>query len=94
MHGAWIVIEAVPEKLELKRTVFAELDRVTDADTVLASNSSSLPSSQLITHVAHPERVLNTHYYQPTQLNMVELMSCGKTDQRIIDTRAPLDPRL
>ena len=86
VHGAWMVIEAVPEQLELKRTVFAELDRVTDADTVLASNSSSLPSSQLITHVAHPERVLNTHYYQPTQLNMVELMSCGKTDQRIIDT--------
>ena len=86
VHGAWMVIEAVPEQLELKRTVFRELDRVTDADTVLASNSSSLPSSQLITHVAHPERVLNTHYYQPTQLNMVELMSCGKTDQRIIDT--------
>jgi len=86
VHGAWMVIEAVPEQLELKRTVFSELDRVTDADTVLASNSSSLPSSQLITHVAHPERVLNTHYYQPTQLNMVELMSCGKTDQRIIDT--------
>jgi 3-hydroxybutyryl-CoA dehydrogenase len=86
VDGAWMVIEAVPEEVELKRTVFSELDRLTDADTVLASNSSSLPSSQLITHVAHPERVLNTHYYQPTQLNMVELMSCGKTDQRIIDT--------
>ena len=86
VHGAWMVIEAVPENLELKRTVFSELDRVTAADTVLASDSSSLPSSQLITHVTHPERVLNTHYYQPTQLNMVELMSCGKTDQRIIDT--------
>ena len=86
VHGAWMVIEAVPEQLELKRTVFKELDKVTDADTVLASNSSSLPSSQLITHVARPERVLNTHYYQPTQVNMVELMSCGRTDQRIIDT--------
>jgi 3-hydroxybutyryl-CoA dehydrogenase len=86
VDGAWMVIEAVPENLELKRTVFSELDRVTDADTVLASNSSSIPSGQLITHVAHPERVLNTHYYQPTQLNMVELMSSGKTDQRIIDT--------
>jgi 3-hydroxyacyl-CoA dehydrogenase, NAD binding domain len=92
VHGAWMVIEAVPEKLELKRKVFSELDRVTDADTVLASNSSSLPSSQLITHVAHPERVLNTHYYQPTQLNMVELMSCGKTDQRIIDTLLQILP--
>jgi 3-hydroxybutyryl-CoA dehydrogenase len=85
VHGAWMVIEAVPEQLELKRTVFSELDSVTATDTVLASNSSSIPSSQLITDVDHPERVLNTHYYQPTQLNMVELMSCGKTDQRIID---------
>jgi 3-hydroxybutyryl-CoA dehydrogenase len=66
--------------------VFTELDRVTDTDTILASNSSSLPSSQLITHVDHPERVLNTHDYQPTQVNMVELMSCGKTDPCIIDT--------
>jgi 3-hydroxybutyryl-CoA dehydrogenase len=92
VHSAWMVIEAVPEQLELKRKVFSELDRVTDADTVLASNSSSLPSSQMITHVAHPERVLNAHYYQPTQLNMVELMSRGKTDQRIIDTLLQILP--
>jgi 3-hydroxybutyryl-CoA dehydrogenase len=85
VRGAWMVIEAVPEKLELKREVFGELDRLADADAILASNSSSLPTSQLIDNVRHPERVLNAHYQQPPQLNAVELMSCGKTDERIID---------
>ncbi len=85
VRGAWMVIEAVPEKLELKRAVFAELDRLADADAILASNSSSLPTSHLIDNVRHPERVLNTHYQQPPQLNAVELMSCGKTDEGIID---------
>jgi len=85
VHGAWMVIEAVPEKLELKRKVFAELDRLADADAILASNSSSLATSRMIDDVNHPERVLNTHYQQPPELNAVELMSCGKTDPGVID---------
>jgi 3-hydroxybutyryl-CoA dehydrogenase len=85
VRGAWMVIEAVPEKLELKREVFGELDRVADADAILASNSSSLASSRLIENVRHPERVLNTHYQQPPELNAVELMSSGETDPGIID---------
>ena len=55
--GAWMVIEAVPENVELKTEVFGELDRLAEADAILASNSSSLPSSQLIGKVGHPERV-------------------------------------
>jgi 3-hydroxybutyryl-CoA dehydrogenase len=85
VRGAWMVIEAVPEKLELKREVFGELDRLADADAIVASNSSSLPTSHLIDNVRHPQRVLNTHYQQPPELNAVELMSCGKTDAGIID---------
>lgn len=84
-HGAWMVIEAVPEKLELKRTVFAELDQLVDADAILASNSSSLPTSQIVGEVGHPERVLNTHHYQLPEMNAVELMSCGKTDEGVIE---------
>jgi 3-hydroxybutyryl-CoA dehydrogenase len=81
LRGAWMVIEAVPEKLELKRQVFGELDRLADPDAILASNSSSLPSSQFIDNVQHPERVLNTHYQQPPELPSVELMSDGRTDE-------------
>ncbi len=83
--GAWMVIEAVPEKLDLKRAVFAELDRLADPDAILASNSSSLPTSQLVGEIDHPERVLNTHHYQLPEMNAVELMSCGKTDAGVIE---------
>jgi 3-hydroxybutyryl-CoA dehydrogenase len=83
-EGAWMIIEAIPERLELKVEVFGELDRIADDDAVLCSNSSSLPSSQMIAEVERPERVLNTHYYQPPDLNCVELMSCGRTDAAII----------
>jgi 3-hydroxybutyryl-CoA dehydrogenase len=65
--------------------VFGELDRIADDDAILCSNSSSLPTSQMITNVERPERVLNTHYYQPPELNCVELMSCGQTDEAIIE---------
>jgi 3-hydroxybutyryl-CoA dehydrogenase len=85
ISGAWMVIEAVPERLELKTEVFGDLDRLAEPDAILATNSSSLPSSQMIGKVQHPERVLNTHYQQPPELNSVELMSCGKTDDGVID---------
>ena len=79
-----MVIEAVPERVDLKTEVFGELDRLAEPDAVLATNSSSIPSSQMIDRVEHPERVLNTHYQQPPELNSVELMSCGKTDDGVI----------
>lgn len=83
--GAWMVIEAIPERLELKREVLGQLDDLADADAILASNSSSFPTSRMIDEVKRPERVLNTHYQQPPELNAVELMSCGKTDESLID---------
>jgi 3-hydroxybutyryl-CoA dehydrogenase len=85
VRSAWMVVEAAPERLELKREVLAELDRLADPDAIVASNSSSLPTSRMIGSVAHPKRVLNTHYYMPPALNAVELMSCGKTDEGIIE---------
>jgi 3-hydroxybutyryl-CoA dehydrogenase len=82
---AWLVVESVPERADLKIEVFGELDRVAAPDAVLATNSSSLPSRLVIEKVEHPERVLNMHYQQPPELNAVELMSCGKTDPAVID---------
>src|SRR3712207_5513451 len=80
VSGTWMVIEAVPERIDLKTEVFGELDRLSEPDAILCSNSSSIPTSQIIGKVELPERVLNTHYQQPPELNAVELMSCGKTD--------------
>src|SRR5919202_5712409 len=80
-----MVIEAVPERIDIKTELFGDLDRLAEPDALLCSNSSSIPTSQMIDKVKHPERVLNTHYYQPPELNSVELMSCGKTDSQLID---------
>ena len=85
VRGAWMVVEAIPERLDLKREAFGKLDEFADGDAILASNSSSFASSRLVDQVKHPERVLNTHYQQPPELNAVELMSCGKTDEAVID---------
>lgn len=85
VQGTWMVIEALPEKLPLKIEVIGKLDRVTDAGTIIASNSSSYATSQMLKLVKHPQRVVNTHYYMPPDRNGVEIMSCGHTDPAIID---------
>lgn len=85
LESAWLITEAVPEKLELKRDLFAELDRLAPTDAILASNSSSFPASQLVERVSRRERVVNTHYYMPPKVNAVEIMSCGETDPAVIE---------
>jgi 3-hydroxybutyryl-CoA dehydrogenase len=85
VHGAWLVIEAIPERLELKRQVFGQLDELSPADAILASNSSSYASRLFLDKVHHPERVLNMHFYMPPKQNAVDIMSCGRTDRDVID---------
>jgi 3-hydroxybutyryl-CoA dehydrogenase len=81
----WMVVEAIPERLDLKRKVFGDLDRLAPEDAILASNSSSCPTSQLIDAVSRPGRVANTHYYGGLpEVNVVEVMSCGKTTDEVI----------
>ncbi|MEV0604571.1 3-hydroxyacyl-CoA dehydrogenase family protein [Streptomyces sp. NPDC050315] len=85
LDDAWLVIEAVPERLDLKRTLFADLDRIAPADTILASNSSSYASRLFVDRVEHKERVLNMHFYMPPAQNAVDLMSDGATDPAVIE---------
>ena len=85
VHDAWLVIEAIPERLELKKQVFGQLDELAAADAILASNSSSYASRLFLDKVDHPERVLNIHFYMPPKQNAVDVMSCGKTDRDVID---------
>jgi 3-hydroxybutyryl-CoA dehydrogenase len=85
VRDAWLVVEAIPERLDLKQSLFATLDELAPADAILATNSSSLKSSLLIDEVSKPERVMNAHFYQPPDWNAVELMSCGQTDPAAID---------
>ncbi len=80
VDNAWLVVEAIPERLELKKQVFGQLDELAAADTILASNSSSYASRMFLDKVHRPERVLNIHFYMPPKQNAVDVMSCGKTD--------------
>lgn len=85
VKGVWMVIEALPEKLPLKIEVIGNLDAITDASTIIASNSSSYSTRLMLAKVKRPQRVVNTHYYMPPDRNGVEIMSCGHTDPAIIE---------
>ncbi|RHZ63621.1 putative 3-hydroxyacyl-CoA dehydrogenase [Aspergillus thermomutatus] len=85
VENAWLVIEAVPEKIQLKIDTFAELDALAPGDCILASNSSSYKSSEMLERVsaATKSRILNMHYYMPPQCMIVELMTDGYTAAEI-----------
>jgi 3-hydroxybutyryl-CoA dehydrogenase len=67
-RDAAFVFEAAPEKLRLKQQIFAELERLTSADAILASNSSAIPSTEIGRALRHRERVLGTHFWNPPHL--------------------------
>jgi len=75
-----LVIEVVPEDLETKRRVFAELDRLAPEGALLATNSSSLPVSRIESATRRPESCLNIHFYQPAiGMNMADVMGGTRT---------------
>ena len=85
VRNAWLVIEAIPERLELKKQIFGQLDELAASDAILASNSSSYASRMFLDKVLHPERVLNIHFYMPPKQAAVDVMSCGQTDRTVLD---------
>jgi len=68
MNGADWVFEAAPEKLPLKQQIFAELEKLVAPSTVLASNSSAIPSTEIGRYLVHRERVVGTHFWNPPHL--------------------------
>jgi 3-hydroxyacyl-CoA dehydrogenase len=86
VSNAWLVIEAVPEKLELKEQIFADLDAMAPPDCILGSNSSSFRSSLMTTYVSpdRRKRMLNIHFTMPPKINIVELMTNGETDAQVL----------
>ena len=75
VNGADLVIEAVPENLDLKCGVFKQLGQLTPSETILATNSSSIPVSHLENSSGRPERCLNLHFYMALQgMNIVDVM--------------------
>jgi 3-hydroxybutyryl-CoA dehydrogenase len=88
VSDADLVIEAVREEVETKRAVFAEIARI-NPNPLLATNSSSLPSSLLAGSVADPGKLVNLHFFTEFWItSCVELMGCGQTTLETMETLA------
>ena len=84
-----LAVEAVPESLDLKAGVLAELDRVCRPDVVLASNTSSLSVTELAVRTGRPGRVVGMHFFNPAPVQkLVELVRTVVTEQDVVDDLA------
>jgi 3-hydroxybutyryl-CoA dehydrogenase len=82
-----LVIEAVLEELELKRGVFAELDRLTGPDAILATNTSALSVSEIADAAERPDRVVGMHFFNPAPvLPLVEIVRTRESSEDAVET--------
>ena len=83
--GCGLVVEAVPEHLELKKDIFAALDRLVGPETVLATNTSSLSVTEIAVATANPRRVVGLHFFNPAPvLSFVEVIRTVVTDEGVV----------
>jgi 3-hydroxyacyl-CoA dehydrogenase/enoyl-CoA hydratase/3-hydroxybutyryl-CoA epimerase len=83
VRNADLIIEAVPEKLELKQKVYAGLEPKTGA--ILATNTSSIPLQDLCTTLQKPERLIGLHFFNPvSRLQLVEVVSHDSSDPQVL----------
>jgi 3-hydroxybutyryl-CoA dehydrogenase len=91
VHDADYVVEAVSEDLALKQALFAEIERHVGPDTILASNTSVIPITQIMSGLRHRERALGTHWWNPPFLvPLVEVIGTEWTLQAAIDATMAL----
>jgi len=82
-----LVIEAVPERLELKRETFARLGRACRSGTILATNTSSLPVALIASAAPDPSRVVGLHFFNPPHImKLVEIVNADRTDPAVLET--------
>jgi 3-hydroxyacyl-CoA dehydrogenase/enoyl-CoA hydratase/3-hydroxybutyryl-CoA epimerase len=85
VRNADLIIEAVPEKLELKQKVYAGLEPNMKPGAILATNTSSIPLQDLRTTLKSPERLLGLHFFNPvSRLQLVEVVSHDGTDPQLL----------
>ena len=90
-----IVIEAIPESLDLKRKVFKELDAVCNPETILASNTSSISITDIAAVTSRPEKVIGFHFINPVPvIPLVEVIPGLRTSQEVVDFVLSLSTRL
>jgi 3-hydroxybutyryl-CoA dehydrogenase len=90
VKNAAFAFEAAPEKLPLKQQIFAELESAVAPETILASNSSAIPSTDIGRNLKHRDRVVGTHFWNPPHLvPLVEVIQNDKTSDAVV--RATMD---
>jgi 3-hydroxybutyryl-CoA dehydrogenase/5-formyl-3-hydroxy-2-methylpyridine 4-carboxylate dehydrogenase len=91
LDGVDVVLEAVPEKLELKQEVFPQLEQHVAEETILASNTSGIPITRIAEVCARPERVVGMHWSNPPHLiPMIEVIPGERTAPRMVDDACEL----
>ncbi|MBA3534501.1 MAG: 3-hydroxyacyl-CoA dehydrogenase, partial [Ardenticatenales bacterium] len=87
MSEAQVVIEAAPERLELKKHLFTELERLTPPEAILATNTSTLSVTQIAASTQTPARVAGMHFFNPAALMpLVEVIAGAATEPSVVDT--------
>ncbi len=86
LRDCQLVVEAVPERMELKKALFASLDELLDEDAVLATNTSALSVTDLATSTSRPSRVVGLHWFNPaTVMGLVEVVRTVVTDPSVVE---------
>ena len=86
VKNAEMVIEVVPEIMDLKKKVYAELDSVAAPEVIFASNTSTLPITEIANTTSRPDKFIGIHFFNPPQLmKLVEVIPGEKTSQQITD---------
>jgi 3-hydroxyacyl-CoA dehydrogenase len=89
VSGAGIVIEAAPEKLALKQTIFADLERFAAKEAILASNTSALPITHIAAGLENKDRMLGAHFWNPPHLvPLVEIVLMSEANRPAADRLA------
>lgn len=79
-----LVLEAIIEKLEIKRDFFRNVAAINSQHTILASNTSSIPITQIATGISNPERIVGIHFFNPAHImKLVEIISAASTSETV-----------
>jgi 3-hydroxybutyryl-CoA dehydrogenase len=86
LHDAGLVVEAAPEKMDLKKEIFRQVEELASPTAILGSNTSSLPITELASAVADPGRVIGIHFFNPAPvMKLVEIVVGLDTRQETVD---------
>ncbi|WP_150252943.1 3-hydroxyacyl-CoA dehydrogenase [Nocardiopsis deserti] len=95
LADADFVVEAVPERMDIKRDVFADLDRICPPGTILATNTSSLSVTEIAALTGRPDKVVGLHFFNPAPvMKLVEVVTTVSTSAETVDVVSEVAKRI